>query len=189
MTPTDKDYFLFKSLQKQDENALKKLYDQYWKKMYVYALKVLNDQQLCEDIIQEIFISLWEKAASVKINNIESYLFKALKYKIVNALRDQKYVYINEEHLNLIPSENNVKNILEYKDLESQLNETINDLPEKCRNVFYLSRMENYSNVEIAKELNISIRTVETHISKALKHLRLHVSYIWIFLFLINSQL
>lgn len=183
MTPSDKNFLLIKSLEQRDERALKQLYDVYWKKMYLYALKVLNHQQLCEDILQDIFISIWEKAPTAKIKNIESYLFRALKYKIANALRDEKYTQINNEHLNFLPSEDYVKNTIEYKDLETQVHKTIQTLPEKCKNVFYLSRIEEYTNHEIAEELNISVRTVETHISKALKHLRVHISYLLIIAF------
>ncbi|WP_236958766.1 RNA polymerase sigma factor [Joostella atrarenae] len=170
------DEVLFKSLKDGNDIALKLIYDRYWKKMYLYAYNILEDSFICEDIIQEIFISFWEKAPKIDIQNIKAYLFQALKYKIANTFRDRKYSAFQEKIIAEIPSENNIKDILDYQDLEKQVKETLEKLPKKCRNVFYLSKIENYNNQEIAKELNISIRTVETHISNGLKHFRVHLS-------------
>lgn len=163
---------VLKSLKKRQDSALKQLYDLYWRKMFNHAFKILENQGLCEDIIQEIFISFWENAATKEIKNTESYLFTALKYKISNCLRDRKYISINVNVLESLPSNDFFPSLLEYNDLEGQILQTMDELPEKCRNVFYLSRMKDYSNQEIAVELNISKRTVETHISKALKHFK-----------------
>ncbi|MCX2682034.1 RNA polymerase sigma-70 factor [Galbibacter sp. EGI 63066] len=171
---TDEELFVL--LQKGNEHALKPIYDKYWKRMYAYAYKVVEDSLLCEDIIQEIFISLWEKAttSTIEIHHLEAYLFKALKFKTLNALRNNKLTEFHEKILAEIPLENDGDTTLTYNDLEKQVVDTMETLPEKCRNVFYLSRIKEYNNREIASELNISPRTVETHIRNALKHFRLH---------------
>ncbi|MDG3581382.1 RNA polymerase sigma factor [Galbibacter pacificus] len=178
MAPPTKNSLLIKALQKREHWALKQLYNTYWKKMFVYAYKIIADQALCEDIVQDIFVSIWEKAPNSDIQHLESYLFKALKYKIANSLRDAKYTRINEGVIAKLPSENNTKTTVEFQDLEKQVLQILDTLPKKCRNVFYLSRIEDYNNLEIAQELNISVRTVETHISKALKHFRFHFSHL-----------
>lgn len=164
--------FVLNSLKNREDSGLKQVYNLYWKKMFSYAYKTIEDRWLCEDIIQEIFIRLWENAGATEIKNIESYLFTALKYKIANYLRDRKYISVHQNVLESLPSNVIFQSPLEYNDLKVQILRTMDELPEKCRNVFYLSRMEDYSNQEIAVELNISKRTVETHISKALKHFK-----------------
>lgn len=172
MSPKIETPIALKSLKKSQNSALQMVYKLYWKRMCNHAFKILDDHGLCEDIIQEIFISLWENAANTEIKNIESYLFTALKYKISNCVRDRKYISINVKVLESLPSNDSFPSLLEYKDLEDQILQTMGELPQKCRTVFYLSRMKDLSNQEIAVELNISKRTVETHISKALKHLK-----------------
>lgn len=166
---------LIKALQNNEAWALKQLYDTHWESMLLYAYKVLGDQALSEDIVQDIFINLWEKASQKDIKHLKAYLFKALKYKIANSIRDAKYTSLKEEHLSLIPQENNVKSAIELHDLETQVLQILDTLPSKCQNVFYLSRIKQYNNNEIAQELNISVRTVETHISNALKHFKVYM--------------
>lgn len=166
---------LVKSLQQQNPKALKHIYEKYWKRMFVYAHKIIDNQQTCEDIIQDIFISLWNKAPHKDIRNIEAYLFQSLRYKIANAIRNSKYIELQHTVLEKLPAINNTKDHIYYQDLEKQVLKTMESLPKKCRNVFYLSRVENYNNKEIAQELNISVRTVENHINKALKHFQSHL--------------
>lgn len=178
---------LIKALQNNEEWALKELYDMYWESMLLYAFKVLGDQALSEDIIQEIFVSLWEKAPNRTIKHLKAYLFKALKYKIANSIRDAKYTSLKEEHLSLIPEENNVKSAIDLLDLETQVEHILDTLPTKCQNVFYLSRIKQYNNHEIAQELNISVRTVETHISNALKHFKVYIHTILLLLTWLTS--
>jgi RNA polymerase sigma-70 factor (ECF subfamily) len=172
---TISDEILFKSLKCGNDTALKLIYDRYWKRLYTYANKILEDTFVCEDIIQEIFISLWDRALTTDIQNLEAYLFRALKYKIANRLRDGKFSSFQERVIKEIPDQDSVESTVEYQDLEKQVIEVLDKLPKKCRNVFYLSRIQDYNNQEIADELNISIRTVETHISNGLKHFRIHL--------------
>lgn len=175
---------LIKALQNREKWALKHLFDTYWEKMLIYAHKILSDQQLCEDIVQEIFINLWEKAPERQIRNLEPYLFKALKYRIANAIRDSKYTLLSEDHLNQLESQYQNPTEIEYQDLELQIQKLMESLPQKCQNVFYLSRVKHYNNKEISQQLNISIRTVETHISHAIKHFRIHLNSILILVYM-----
>ncbi|MCQ0112178.1 RNA polymerase sigma-70 factor, ECF subfamily [Zhouia amylolytica] len=169
------DTLLINLLQQQSPKALKYFYEKYWKRMFVYAHKIIDNQQTCEDIVQEIFISLWKKAPETDIRNIEAYLFQALRYKISNAIRNSKYIELRDDILEDLPTSNNIKDHVYYLDLENQVLKTMESLPQKCRNVFYLSRIKNYNNQEIAQQLNISVRTVENHINKALKHFKFHL--------------
>ncbi|WP_241077774.1 sigma-70 family RNA polymerase sigma factor [Flavimarina sp. Hel_I_48] len=106
------------------------------------------------------------------ILNLEGYLFRAVKYKVATQLRDLKFTRAQDEVLQQIPVSSKVDTNLEYQDFERFLNARIEQLAPRCRKVFMLSRFEHYSNGEIADQLNISIRTVEKHISDAIKELR-----------------
>ena len=140
--------------------------------MFAYAIALLNDEQLAEDVLQELFIGLWEKRTGLKIENPSAYLKKALRNKIINIYRRNKYVDLDEDTIASFPSSDSVEDSLEESDLEKEFQSILNQLPQRCRNVFYLSRIKMYKNKEIAEELNISIRTVETHISNALQHFK-----------------
>lgn len=88
MNLTDKD--LSRLLYKGKEEAFNAIYEKYWKQLFVYAYKIFEDQIVCEDIVQEVFVKLWERAKSNKIEKLESYLFRAVKFQAMNAIRDLK---------------------------------------------------------------------------------------------------
>lgn len=161
-----------------NENAFGIIFDRYWKRLYSYAYKIYREEEVCEDIIQEIFISLWNNSQNAVVLNLEAYLFKAVKYRIANHIRSLKFT---KDHLDIIEAmaiPQKTVNDLEYKEFETGIMEKINRLSPKCREVFILSRIEYLSNPEIAARLNLSIYTVEKHISNALKELRSNLS-VW----------
>lgn len=159
-------------LKKGNENAFNEIYNRYWNILYAYAFRIYTEEKICEDIIQEIFISLWEKAKTTNITNIEGYLFKAIKYSIATHIRNLKFTSTHNEALQNIAVSNTSEKDLEYQEFEKQVFYEIEKLTPKCKKVFILSRFEQLSNSEISKKLNISIRTVEKHISDALKELK-----------------
>lgn len=173
-TALHSDEKLIKRLRHNDEHALKMLYNRYWKRMFVYAHKIHANVEACEDLVQEIFIDLWERSAEqITIKNLEAYLFTALRYKLANNIRNIKFTSAHESVLEELPSDDSFNEKTDYLHLEAQVLDTMNRLPKKCRKVFYMSRIENYNNHEIAEKLDISVRTVETHISKALRQFRI----------------
>jgi len=159
-------------LKKGNESAFNEIYIRYWKILYTYAYRIYTEEKICEDIVQEVFISLWHKSKTIEIVNLEGYLFRAIKYKITTYIRDLKFTSTHFEALESIfissPSEKN----LEYQELEESVFLEIDKLSPKCKRVFILSRVEQLSNTEISQKLDISIRTVEKHISDALKKLK-----------------
>ena len=160
----------------QDSQAFEILFDRYWKRLYSYAMRVYQDEYLCQDIVQEIFISFWEKPSLEPILNLEAYLLRAVKYRIANHIRDLKFDSVHLQVLERIPYPSETDKDLIYQDFEDTILNVIEKLPPKCRNVFMMSRFEAFSNSDIAKKLNISERTVEKHISDAIKFLKLSIN-------------
>ena len=151
------------------------LFDRHWQPLFHLAKGVLEDEHLAKDAIQEAFAALYENAKARKIDHVKAYLYQAVKYQCFMHLRSGK---ISEKHLRRLQIVSSAKNVEEYinaMELEDILSERIQSLPEKCREVFYLSRYELLPNKKIAEQLNISQKTVEHQLTKALKALRLSV--------------
>ncbi|GAB3649760.1 RNA polymerase sigma-70 factor [Echinicola sediminis] len=188
-SPSDTQLLL--RLKQEDHAAFQLIFDKYWKRLYRYAYSIYRDEAICEDCVQEIFISLWEKSKETDILHLENYLFKALKYKLSGQIKKLKFDNTHKDALKLLSESVSAdeQSPLEYKELEQTLSSHIAQLPGKCHEVFVLSRINHKSNSEIAQELNISKRTVETHISNALKLLRTKMSETSYFLVLITLRL
>lgn len=167
-----------------DKKAFDILYDRYWKRLFVYAYKIFEDQLICEDIVQEVFVRLWERAPHVKIVELENYLLRATKYQALNAIRDLKRTTPYEEILPHLPDELAVDLIYEGQETFQIINRSVEGLPEKCQEIFLLSREKELTNKEIASKLNISVRTVEAHLYKALKIIKKNLGQInfWIWI-------
>lgn len=168
------DQKLIKQISEGNELAFAHFYDKYWEDLFKSAFKVLKEEDACKDIVQEVFLAIWEKPNFGHVQNIEAYLHQTTKFKVLMALRKDK---ISSKHLETMQelAANTTEELLEMSELDEIIGQSIKSLPERCRMVFKLSREEHLSNKEIAKRLGISIRTVETHISNALKHIRIHL--------------
>ncbi len=162
-------------MQKGDRAAFVQLYKKYWRRLFDSAYKRLLTREECEDIVQEIFIDLWAKRDKILITaSIEAYLFGALRYQIYNRIRSRK---VQESYLNSLThtpqyQQNPIEDWFYYEELSMVLEKSIENMPEKFRRAYWLSRKENLSYKEIASQLSLPIDTVEKHIGKALKILR-----------------
>ncbi len=177
MTITQKisDKELITRLNKNDEEALAILYKKYWETMYLAAYNLIKKKEVCEDIIQEIFINIWSKRGKLEIKvSLKSYLYTSTIYKVYDYFRKNSKVIKVEllENFDKRLQYSNPETKLIHNELIEHVNLAINELPEKCRIVFKLSREEQLSYKEIASKLNISVRTVEGHIAKAIKLLK-----------------
>jgi RNA polymerase sigma-70 factor (ECF subfamily) len=155
-----------------DGMAFNVLFDRHWQSLFRLAKGVLDDEHLAKDAIQEAFAALYMRAKEKQIAHVRSYLYQAVKYQCFMHLRAGK---ISEKHLRrlqLVSSANDVEEYINAMELEVLLGDRIQLLPEKCREVFYLSRYELLPNNKIAEQLNISQKTVEHQLTKALKALR-----------------
>jgi RNA polymerase sigma-70 factor (family 1) len=171
---TYSDEQLLALLKESDQQAFEQIYSRYWKKLFALAHHKLKSRQDAEDIVHDIFASIWMRRSELHIQSLEAYLATAVKYKILE--------YFNKSiHQSLPAAEETLADMatvlpsdqLDHQFLSRLVEEKIHLLPEKCRFVFEQSRIAGKSNPEIARELNISRKTVEKHISNALRQLRL----------------
>lgn len=169
------DIDLVKRLQESEEEALTIIYKEYWEIMYLAAYNLVKDRSVCEDIVQEVFISLWQRRAKLQIKvSLKSYLYTSTVYKVYDHFDKNKKMLKGElfDNFENKIETSNPETKLMHQELIHLLDSIIDTLPDKCKEVYKLSRENMLSNKEIAEQLNISQRTVEGHISKALKILK-----------------
>lgn len=174
------DHDLLLLLKKGHEPALTALYLRYWDKLLVVAINRLNDASEAEECVQDVFFSLWQRREDLQLSHsLATYLAVAVKYRVINAL-DKQYRLRNRIERSFVNSRDDqgfsAEDRLLEKELQEQITASINKLPEKCRIVFKLSREQGLTNKQIAADLDISEKTVEAHISKAIKDIRSNLS-------------
>jgi len=160
-------------LRESNDLAFNQIYNRYWKRLMAYTINIVNDRSLAEDILHDLFTNLWIRRDTLKIDNLEKYLFVAAKHKSISFFRKIKFTKLDESIIkSLIPLTNEADANIIKNDLNLVIAKAIKELPKKCRVIFYMSKYQDYSSEEIAKHFNISHRTVENQLSIALKHLK-----------------
>jgi RNA polymerase sigma-70 factor, ECF subfamily len=165
-----------------DEATFEKVFKSHYGALHAYANVILKDADRAEEVVQTVFLKLWEKRATLQITtSLKAYLYRAVYHDSLNQLKHQK---VRQRHweqtqyaMNQQLSTDNV-HIMEgqEKELVDRIQQTLDALPEKCRMVFHLSRFEELKYGEIAEQMGISPKTVEAHMSKALKTLRMELA-------------
>ena len=156
------------------------IYSEYYQRCFLFAKSYLHDEMLSKDIASEAMISLWTTMKTEEVDNVRAFLMTVVKNQSLNHLRN--------EHLRMEARENildacNPTDIFS-EEIDRIVNRTLDTLPLQTRNVFRMSRYENKSIKEIADSLNISVKGVDYHISKALKALRVSLKdYLYLFFF------
>lgn len=167
------DILLLKLLQSNDKQAFKYLFDTYFESMCRYMFLFLKDKQDVEEIALDIFMYVWENSEKLDIKvSFKAYLFQAARNRCLNAIRDKKETMSLENENEYAHLQTHIVSTLEIDELNNLIQEAILSLPDKCREVFVKSRQEHLSNQEIADEMQISIKTVEGQITKALKRIK-----------------
>tara|TARA_Y100001933_G_scaffold258676_1_gene307108 strand:- start:2557 stop:3090 length:534 start_codon:yes stop_codon:yes gene_type:complete len=161
-------------LKEGNELAYQVLFDRLWERMYMLAFGMLQDREVAKDVIQEVWIDLWERKHKIENRNIEAFLLQATRFQVYKLLRDSKTVKLSQEILDglQLPGSNDVMSDIIAKESRSKIDNVVENLPPKCYQVFVLSRYRGLGNSEISQLLNISKRTVETHVSNALSKIK-----------------
>ena len=165
---------LFCLVQQDDIKAYEVIYQRHWPRLFEAAYKRLFSRQKAEDLLQELFISLYKRRNEIDITvSLQSYLNQALKYKVLNEYRAKSVQLAFQKNFFFSPvCKNDFAEYVESKELSEKIELALNALPQKCREAFVLSRKADLSNKEISDRMQISVSTVEKHIGKALRILR-----------------
>lgn len=165
-------------LRNGERTAFELLFQFYYPGLVIYATQFAVDRLQAEDIVQNLFVRLWEKRQRVQlVDSLKSYLFTSVRNSCLNTLKHQKVENKYVEQLYDLSEKNLLyqPNLYIASELQEIILGAIDKLPERCREVFVMSRLEQMKNDEIAEKLDLSKRTVETHISHALKILRVEL--------------
>ena len=151
----------------------KEMFKRYYKPLVYFSYRYVKDVQIAEDIIQDVFINIWNKRETLDFSlNFKSYLFSSVRnHSLMHLNKESKFEHVNLKLLTE-KSDNNPDTIVESKELEKIVAKIILELPEKRREVFCMSRFDKLTYSEIADALSISVNTVETQMSRALKYIR-----------------
>ncbi|MBD1431547.1 RNA polymerase sigma-70 factor [Sphingobacterium sp. DN00404] len=176
--PDFTDNELIDLLRQGDESAFTEIYNRYWKKLFTIASNRVDSLEDAEEIVQDIFISLWNRKTDLQIRlELSSYLAVSVKYRVFQTLnryfqkrKYRDYILTKEQF------DNSTQQLLDFKELQDELAKYVQRLPEKCQLVFRLSREEGCTQKQIAEKLNLSEKTVEAHLGKAFRILRIKLS-------------
>jgi len=189
---TDRDYLFLNTNQKDksvydsdpdivnairwgDEPAFEQTFRKYYQRLCNYACTLLKDEDESEEVVQTVFLTIWEKRENLEITlSLKSYLYRAVHNHCLNRFKHASVRQVHREHtLNFGEhSYESVTEVIHANELEERIERSVSKLPEQCQKAFRLSRFEELKYHEIAEQLGISIKTVENQIGKALKILR-----------------
>jgi RNA polymerase sigma-70 factor (ECF subfamily) len=162
-----------------NEPELDQLYLQHYAGLSRYAFTMVNDRVMAEEMVQQVFFKLLDRATPIAIQtSVKAYLYRAVNNECLNHIKHLKVKRGFEAHNSSIMKQmpDTPAGKLQLKELEEKLRYATNNLPEQCRVIFQLSRFEQLKYAEIARQLNLSVKTVETQMSRALKKLRVQLA-------------
>ncbi|MEM9930071.1 MAG: RNA polymerase sigma-70 factor [Bacteroidota bacterium] len=169
------DQELFRRLRQGESAALDALFRRYYADLCRIALRFVQDEQEAEDIIQDLFVSIWEKRATQRedLEAVGAYLRRAARNRSLNYLRDRKRIPVDDGEIPIgIPANTHADDQLNQEELRDRIHTAIDALPERCRLVFVMSKIEDMPQKEIAQALAISPKTVENQMTRAYRYLR-----------------
>lgn len=162
-------------LKSGDNDAFEKLFQKYHKKIFFFALRYNNSKEDAEGVVQDVFIKIWNERKTLKEDlSFNSYVFTITKNHLFNINRKKLNEKAYKEYFihHFTKADNKPEQDIIYLDLKSKLDAVIDGLPTQRKKIFIMSRRQGLSNKEIAEELDLSVRTVEVHISLALKTIK-----------------
>jgi RNA polymerase sigma-70 factor (ECF subfamily) len=180
---------IFNKIRNDDHAAFRSLFDTYYASLCHYASHFLNDDSLSEEVVQELFVKLWEKRKMLDVEtSVKHYLFRAVRNGCLNQIQHDKVKQLHGKKLKeALMSEDPAEEYMITPEMILRLEEGIELLPVKRREIFRLSREYGLKYREIAEKLNISVKTVEAQMGLALKALRQKIKVLIIFMVLMKT--
>lgn len=172
-TYTDEELFLL--VKQGHKDAFEDIYRRFWQELLDAAYRRVKVQETAMELVQSLLVNLYLKRETIALNtSLRNYLHTALKNRVLNTVRSELVRNTYQQHVlrESTPYQPDAASSLQLKELQQKIDESCASMPEKCREVFYLSRKEHLSYQHIAQQLDISVNTVEKHMVKALKILR-----------------
>lgn len=160
-----------------DQQAFREIYQRYWKKLYAIARHKIQSLDVVEELVQDIFLKLWERRDALRVDKLDAYLATAVRYAIINHIKSTLVheKYADYAHAHFTEASYATEEQLDLDELMQAVQQQLNDLPEKTRQIFRLNRLEYQSVKEISSRLKVPERTVEYHLSQAIKSLRIYL--------------
>jgi RNA polymerase sigma-70 factor (ECF subfamily) len=169
----------FLKIKDGDIKAFERIFRHYYTPLYLYAFSITGQKEASEEVVQDIFYMIWKDREKIQILlSVKSYLYKSVKNRSLHYL---EHLRVREQyHENFLKgnsptTEASPHEILEYKELEKIVETTLKKLPERCRHIFYMHRMNGKKYKEIAATLSISVKTVEAEMTKVYQALRTEI--------------
>ena len=175
---------------RMDHREFEELFRNYFTPLMAFSRRILGDEEDAREVVHQVFINLWEKRRELDLStSLKSYLFTSVNNRSLNVIRDRKK--FSSEEVPERAGEWDVSTQMEAMELEEKIRAAIDTLPERCREIFELNRFEGLKYSEIATQLDISVKTVENQMTKALKLLREQLGkylsiLLWLMLFTLN---
>lgn len=160
------------------EAEFEQVFKSHFKALHAYACTILQEEAMAEEIVQQVFFKLWDKREQVNIQqSLNAYLYRSVYNDCLNYLKHKKVKKAHQSHTLYTAgtSSDNVSRNVIARELEEKIAEALNQLPEQCRTIFQMSRFEELKYREIADKLNLSVKTVENQMGKALKIMRMQL--------------
>lgn len=173
MALSDKERFAI--IQGGDQSAFEAVFREHYAALCGFARRLVDDPAVSEELVQDLFVQLWEKRETLSLEtSLRSYLFTATRNSCLNHLKHLQVRVRHEDHVKLqaLPLADDPSEVLQAAELQARLRLAIDELPDRCGEIFKMSRFEGLKYDEIAERLNLSPRTVEVQIGKALRLLR-----------------
>lgn len=181
---------LLEALRRGEEKAFVYLFNRYYERLFGYASRIVKETELAHDLVQESFCKLFENHEKLDIHiSIQAYLYKSVYNSCLNAIKHRQIIFnymdrgLTDFYLTEVVQPPEAEITLHREDIKIALWKEVNKLPERCREVFVLSKVEELTNKEIADKLDISVKTVEVQMTKALSRLRKKLEWL-LFIFL-----
>ncbi|WP_163716541.1 RNA polymerase sigma-70 factor [Mangrovibacterium lignilyticum] len=183
---------IFRKMCRGDEGAFEYFFKKYYHRLYSYSLEILKDGLAAEEIVEELYTSIWEKRSQIELQSSPgAYLFKTAYNHCLNQIKHKKvedkyYSYFKNQlaiaDLEIANNSYPLSTLIE-REFEASLEKSIEKLPDQCQQIFRMSRLEGRKNQEIAEKLKISVNTVKTQLQRALARVRKDLKHYFVVLF------